>query len=305
MPKRIPLSEVAARMGTTESALKGRITRGTFPAPVVIFRDPGKARWDETVAVVNPTTAWAPGATMRHEVHVAELLDEVRYFAWKNGHADIAQHMTGRMKRGREFPLGARVSAIRTAYKQGRLPRKVAAEFEHIPGWMWDYLESTWRGRFDSVVSRWPDRTTSDDRAWLTVQRRRFEQLRPEWQEAMREVDGLLEPHRFSRVPEFLDAARLWLAEHPGQSMADMSYSAVVMLDGTMVNVGRRVTYYRRRKLGLDGSTPLPADEAREIESLPGGSWEMSERHRHGGHVKTSQPRARRGGSRSRRSGAA
>ena len=57
---------------------------------------------------------------------------------------------TGFERRG--YPLGKRLSEIRGLYRAGKLPDRIVARFEELPGWTWE--PSRARGRsFDQWVA--------------------------------------------------------------------------------------------------------------------------------------------------------
>lgn len=278
----LTLKDMAEETGRSEKTLRKQVAEGRFPAPHRFRGRGGSAPvWPRAVAE-NPDAALPKrGQRMTREQHLAQLLEEVRWWVWEHGSAAIPQHAVGRTdKTGRPFPLGVRVSALRAAHKHGRLSKAEAAEFEALPEWSWDHWDSIWRARFTEVATRFQtgDLTTRD-RAWLGNQRRRWGKLRPEWQALFKAYPGLLEGAKQSRVEEFINACEQWLKEHPNHTLYAMPYAATVMVDGEKIPVGRRATYYRRRYQGLEGSRRLSAAEIEKIEALPGWTWEMSPIH--------------------------
>lgn len=279
----LTLDEVAERTQQTPKRIARKVARGTFPAPTR-FRGRGHLTpvWDSGT-VNDPESARGrprKSQKMTREMHVHQLLDEVRWWVWQYGSAAIPQHATGRTDAsGKPFPLGSRVSALRTAYKHGRLSSEEQEAFEDLPEWSWDYWDSMWRARFTEVASRFPNQLTKRDRAWLGSQRRRWSKLRPQWRTLFDAYPGMLDAARRSRVHEFVEACEQWLSENPGSTVYAMPYSATVYVDGEKVAVGRRATYYRRRYRGLEGMHKLGREEIRQIETLPGWTWEMSPTH--------------------------
>ncbi|MDN5896386.1 MAG: hypothetical protein L0H93_20495 [Nocardioides sp.] len=282
----LTLKDVAETVGVQENTVRRRVAAGKFPAPHrFLGRDGSGPVWPAD-SIEDPMEA--PGLPSRvgtqgmdREMHLAHLLDEVRWYVWEHGSAAIPQHATGRSdSMGRKFPLGVRVSALRGARKHGRLTAAEAAEFDMLPEWSWDHWDSIWRERFGEVVVRFHSgRLTSRDRAWLGNQRRRWGKLRPEWQAMLAQHPGLLEGAKQSRVEEFVEACEHWLADHPDHTLYAMPYAASVTIEGEKVSVGRRATYYRRRYQGLEGRRPLSEADIKTIEQLPGWTWEMSPVH--------------------------
>lgn len=280
----LTLVQMSEATGRSEKTLRNQVASGKFPAPHRFRgRNAVNPVWRRQVAD-DPSPVLPPSRgkqRITREMHLTELLDEVRWWVWQHGTAVIPQHATGRTRAsGRPFPLGVRVSALRNAHKQGRLTKTEAAEFEALPGWSWDHWDSEWRARFTEVAARYQTGSlTARDKSWLGNQRRRWDRLRPEWRALFDAYPGLLEGGRRSRVDDFIRAAEQWLAEHPGRSLYAMPYAATVVVEGEKVPVGRRATYYRRRYAGLEGRRSLSADDISKIEALPGWTWDMSPEH--------------------------
>lgn len=208
--------------------------------------------------------------------------------------ADLRQHMVVDVD-GVEVGIGLRAKDYRRQYhgkfEGNPLSADEVAAIESLPGWTWDPLGSVWRAKFDEVETSFKQgRLTADHHRWLTRQRERFDQLRPEWVSLLERHPGLLAPAEKSRVTQFVEAARQWLAEHPGSTMADMKNRDRMNLNGVDFAVGKRGTYYRRRYHGLEGRGPLTSDEITAIAALPGWSWQMGDRQR--SHVQQPTTRA-------------
>lgn len=281
--------EAAEALGLTERELWAKVDAGAIPAPDR-FRKGKPLYNEETIANPEPRVR-RPGKGMRREDHIMNLYDEVAFYALKHGDANVPQRALGRTDyTGKPFPLGDRVSALRIARKRGKLSRREVALFTALPGWTWDYGDTQWRLRYQSVVSRYPDQTTEADRIWLSIQRNRFEQLRPDWQRMLTEIDGLLDVSTHIRARLFTEAAVEWLNQHPGKTMEDVAYATVVETADGPYKLGVKMTYYRRRYRGLEGAgkTKLSSEDAALIESLPGWKWEMRPR---GGHNSKGGPR--------------
>lgn len=277
----LTIQEVADRFGVTEKTLVRRVEKGKVSAPTKFVR--GKTnnpRWDAS-ALDSPPPSAPAGVRMSRERHLTQLLDEARLWSWQHDGKLIVQTATGRVQNGRAFPLGLRVSALRTQHRAGRVPAEFVTAFEAIPGWTWNPWDTEWNARFDDVATRYPDRFTDADRSWLSVQRQRFERLQPSWQERFLDYPEMLHPVRVSPVQEFVEAAQQWLAESPDHaSLFSLPFSAKVMRgENDPYPVGRRATYYRRRYAGLEGYNPMSAEDVELIESLPGWTWEMSPSH--------------------------
>lgn len=284
----LSLVEVAENEGVTPRTIKNRVGKAAFPAPARFYRK-HEPRWSAN----DIAAAKSAEKDSRDEVRltrderneitranaVKRLLDEVRWWVWVHGTADVPSRATGRVVAGSAYRIGAKVTSTRSAYRRGALSASEIAAFEALPGWTWDHVTDSWRARFDDVLTRWPTRLSSEDRAWLAAQRARFDTAPEERKALLRSVPGLLEYKGNHRVEEFIEAVSRWLDEHPGQSTYSIGYRDEVKVRGETVQVGRRVTYYRRRYAGLEGRRPLSETEVARIEALPGWTWEMSPRH--------------------------
>lgn len=284
----LTLAEVAEAEGVEPRTIRKRVEKGRFPAPAR-FQRKHEPKWSaaQIKAIKDPDPEPSEGVRLsraeRNEITraaaVQRFLDEVRWWTWEHGQADIPSRATGRTIGGRPYRIGAKTTATRTAYRRGALSAAEIAAFEALPGWTWDHVKDSWRDKFDDVLTRWPTRLTSGDRTWLAVQRSRYESLPEENKTLLRSVPGLLDYRGNRRVDEFIEAVSRWLDENPGKTTYSIGYSDCVKVRGETVQIGRRVTYYRRRYLGREGTKPLTESEIARIEALPGWSWEMSERH--------------------------
>lgn len=269
-------AQTAARHHLSEQDLWVEVRAGRFPAPDKLGAS-GPHWFDSTVEDPKPRVR-TPSRPMSREDHLMHLFDELVVWALDHGNTDVPQTATGRPGiDGRPFPLGARVSAVRTAYNKGKLSKEEIARFESLPGWAWDHLDHQWRLRFASVLSRWPDRTTATDRAWISTQRLRWDQLKPSWRALFDMVPGLIDAQPKSRVDVFVAQAQRWLDANPGKTMADVTYPTLVDAEdgGDPYRLGKTALYYRRRRQGLEGKgrNVLPDDEAKQLEQLPGWDW--------------------------------
>lgn len=284
----LTLVEVAESEGVSERTIRSRIEKRAFPAPARFHRK-HEPRWSANDIAAAKDISPDPHDEVRltrderNEITRAEavqrLLDEVRWWVWTNGSADIPSRATGRVVGGRPYRIGAKVTSTRSAYRRGALSATEIAAFESLPGWTWDHVADSWRARFDDVITRWPTRLTSEDRAWLATQRARIDSAPEERKRLLKSVPGLLEYKGNRRVDEFIEAVARWLDEHPGQSTYSIGYRDEVKVRGETVQVGRRVTYYRRRYAGLEGKQEMSEAEIARIEALPGWTWQMSPRH--------------------------
>lgn len=275
--------EAAARFGITVAELWRRVHAGQFAVPSRLAGRTRSPRWTEADLALSGKEVLARWAAQTRDQYVLKMRDEC--LLWIMAHpetaGDIPESALGRPQfGGAPYPLGSRVSYLRQVYRQGRLPASDAASFEALPGWAWDHWDHNWRRRFRAVRSRWPHKLTDQDRRWLEVQRAGRDSLRPEWQDELEKVPGLLDPQVKSKVPAFVEACRQWLEANPGKTIADVDYKTDVVTPVGVVNLGKRITYYRRRYRGLEGASrkPLPPDEVAALEGLPGWSWEYARR---------------------------
>lgn len=273
-PRALTADEVATMTDQSESTLWRRVGAGTFPAP---NRFVGKAltpKWDASVAKDPQRRTPTAKTVMTRDMQLEHLYDEVCFFILHHGGESIPQKAMGRKFGAGRFPLGSRVSSIRAVYRAGRLSESWIRKFEALPGWTWDAHDARWRQRLESLVKSYPNLTVQD-RVWLGNQRFRWDVLRPEWQELLKEQPHLLLPEHQARTDTFVRAVRQWLAENPDKNAGDIAYRSTLELDGKTYDLGKRVTYYRRRYRGLEGQSgrKLADDEIKQIEELPGWTW--------------------------------
>lgn len=273
------LSDIARGEGVTERTVRARVAAARFPSPSR-FTDTG-ARWaasDVEKFTDGEHPAFHATGGQRDQ-WLARLLDEARWWVWVHGSARIPTNAAGRRSGVQASRVGPRVTKVRALYHAGAVPAPTRAAFEALPGWVWDEKTAAWQRRLDDVLTRWPTRLSGRDKAWLASQRARLGVMPAERADALREVPGLVDYRGNRRVHEFVEAATVWLDEHPDATAAEIAHGATVTVDGAEVPVGRRAGYYRRRYLGKESAQALTAEEVALIESLPGWSWRQSERH--------------------------
>lgn len=265
----------AEHLGIPESTLWRKVRAGSLPAPDRFVGARKEPRWQVKTLEAGPRTRLRK-QRMDRKQSLECLFDELCLWVLKHGDARVPQAAEGRKIGGQAYPLGTRVSALRSAHKQGKLSATETRMFERLPGWTWDYWDAEWRERFGRIIEQYPN-VARKDRVWLTGQRLRWDKLRPEWQQLMIDAD-LADTQDASRVSDFVRYARVWLEQNPGLTMRQMTWEATVEVDGETINVGRKVTYYRRRYRGLEGREPyeLSDDDIAQIEELPGWSWDRS-----------------------------
>ena len=275
----LSLSDVALREGVTERTIRTRVESARYPAPSRVAKDgPHWAAKDVDLFAAGEHPAFHPIGEPRRQ-WLAKLLDEARWWVWAHGSASIPTSAAGRCVGAQSSRLGPRVTKVRAAYREGRIPSGARAAFEALPGWSWDENTAAWQRRFDDVLSRWPSRLSAQDKAWLASQRARLDRMSSDRAAALRGVPGLVDYKGNRRVHEFVEAVTVWLDEHPEATAGDVTYASTAEVGGATVPVGRRAGYYRRRYLGKESSQALSVDEIALIESLPGWSWEQSKRH--------------------------
>lgn len=277
--------QVAEHLDVTPRTVRARVQRTQFPAPTRVVA--GEPLWDpqEVNAFTNGThPAFAepcPDDRTPAGWWLAGVLDEVRWHVWEEGHARVPSAAQGRMTGPRASLLGPRVVKVRAHFRAGLVPPEVAAQFDALPGWVWNGRTAAWFDAFAEVAERWPHETTAQDRKWLVSQRANMPRLSADQRAAVESLPDVMERRGNRRVLIFVRAAKAWLGAHRGQDMGDMTHSAVVEVDGRVVPVGRKATYYRRRYAGKEGRLPLTPSEVRLIESLRGWDWSQSEHHVH------------------------
>lgn len=274
---KLTIADVAEMRGMTHDQIMDGVKNATIAAPVRWTPVGLEPRWDEHTALAAPVDT-VTATRVTPQMHMDELLDELSAYVAVNGHARPRQSEVGRTRHGRTFPLGSRVSATRIQYKRGKIKPADAARFEALPGWTWDKSAAEWHERLDDVVTRWPYHLTKVDRQWLVIQRMRWEVLPVDRRERLLSYPGLLAPAPEVKLREFLAAVEKWMTLNPGKDAGDIPFYARVVLDGKMVPIGRRVTYYRRRAAGKEGVHPLSEADRKLLEMLPGWEW-VSHRH--------------------------
>lgn len=207
-------------------------------------------------------------------------------YAAEHGHTRVPQKETVLLD-GQEIALGRRVNQARTRYRAGKLPPQHVEQLEQLPGWVWDALEpastksARWHATLAEVqqhqdehgnLTRLPQRL----RQWLLRQRRAAQagKLDTDRVQVLMKLPGGIQTPGRSRVEQFARAAHAWLEANPGSTIADLPRDgAVIQHEGQDVDLYRRALYYRRRRAGLEASRPLPEDEAKLLEQLPGWTW--------------------------------
>src|SRR5699024_10348117 len=128
---------------------KNRVEKGKFPAPARFQRkhDP---KWSTKDIAASKDTRKDPRdgvrltRAQRNEITranaVKRLLDEVRWWVWVHGSADVPSRATGRVIGGKPYRIGAKVTATRSAYRRGALSASEIAAFDALPGWTWDHV---------------------------------------------------------------------------------------------------------------------------------------------------------------------
>lgn len=233
-------------------------------------------REEDNLMMAKTTLDWATFITL------------LKAFADEHGHTRVPQKETAQVD-GQEIALGRRVNQARTRYRAGKLPPEQVTELEQLPGWVWDALEpattraARWDATFSEVqqhqdehgdLTRLPQRL----RQWLLRQRRAAQagQLDHDRVQVLMKLPGGIRTPGRSRVEQFADAARAWLEANPGSTIADLPRDgSIVQHHGQDIDLYRRALYYRRRRAGLEATRPLPDEEAKILEQLPGWTWQI------------------------------
>lgn len=213
------------------------------------------------------------------------FLSELDWWVKQHGTAQVPQSAVSRPVDGRPYPLGRRVNTVRHNHAQGRLDPTRVAELEQRHGWRWRAAgdpEQTWSRNY-AAVKDWHQTTGSlshlhpSQLKWLQRQRKAAiaDQLTSEQRDLLAAIPDALEG-TYSRAEQFIRAARQWMQDNPGKTMADITRNDTVDLAGQTIKLQRRVTYYRGRRVGIEGSGPLTPGEIHAIEQLPGWTWNPS-----------------------------
>lgn len=200
---------------------------------------------------------------------------------WVDEHGDaLVPQAAQTVVAGEAYRLGKQVQDARVAHGHGTLSPALEHELPRRAGWAWRALGAASWNRHAAVleqhvagggtISELPGATYK----WLMRQRPRIDTMPAAQADRLRAVPGALIA-RDTAVPDFIAAARTWLAEDPSRTMAMLRKRDTVTIDGVQVPVGKRAVYYRRRLKGLEGTYPLPQHEADAIASaLHGWTWE-------------------------------
>lgn len=200
-------------------------------------------------------------------------------YAQTYGHTNVPQKFTLEHD-GQTVALGRKVNQARTRYAAGRLPEQHIADLEQLPGWSWNAEQAHWETTMTKIERHLGKHGTLRGlpevaRLWLIRQRKAATEGALTAEQAAR-VTALDQSRTIgrSRVSQFVDAAQLWLQQHPGTDLTDLARGSTIDTpQGRTIDLYRRAIYYRRRKAGLEGTNPLTADEVAQIEQLPGWTW--------------------------------
>lgn len=192
-----------------------------------------------------------------------------------HGHGHVPQAFTATQDNAKPYPLGRKVNEARTRHRNGTLSNERTKQLNDRTGWTWDSAHAQWMTKLEQAQAHHTQHGTLTGapkalHQWILRQRwaNQANNLSPEKQEALTAVPGLLHPES---LDDFIAAAKTWLAQNPGSTMADVKRrDRVDTVKRRDFPLGAKTFYYRRRHTGKEGRHPLPAAHAQQLEQLPG-----------------------------------
>lgn len=206
------------------------------------------------------------------------FIQELDAFIERHGHANVSQSATTQFTTTKPYPLGRKVNETRTRYSRGTLTQDRTKQLNGRPGWAWRAAQTQWQQKLDQVGAYYAKHGTLTGmppnlRQWLLRQRwdAQASKLDPQQLEQLATVTAVLHPESFE---DFIAAVETWLQQNPGATTAHIKRREKISTPKhPNYALGARNLYYRRRRAGLEGRTPLSDADAARLEQVPGWSW--------------------------------
>lgn len=190
-------------------------------------------------------------------------------FVEREGHAQVRQH-----HREGDIRLGTWVSNQRSLRGRNALLEERRCRLEALPGWTWDAQEDQWERGFQALTAyiereghaRVPyphSEGTLKLGQWVTFQRSRVKRLPPDRRQRLESLPGWTWDELQARWEEGLAALTAYI-EREGHARVPYSHS-----EGTF-KLGQWVAFQRSRL------QQMPPDRRRQLESLPGWTWDVN-----------------------------
>ena len=201
---------------------------------------------------------------------------------WEDAYNQLADHVesTGNAHIPAKLRLGQWIARQRQLFAAGRLDATRAARLAALPGWSWKQLDTQWDDNFAALAdyaartgAARPPQSYSTDTGfrlghWVSDQRRRRAQLTDERQQQLEALPGWIWNTKDAQWDDFIAALTAFAHEH-GTSYPprDPTRPDLVKLNQSVVSVRRPE---RRNRLSTT--------QRRQLESLPGWSWESRQK---------------------------
>lgn len=201
---------------------------------------------------------------------------------WEDAFNELAEHLerTGELRVAGRTSLANWMHRQRSLYHRGELDAVRARRLAALRGWTWNPLDSGWDANFGALSdyvartgrARPPQSYTTDSGFrlgyWVSDQRRRRAALTEERRQQLEALPGWTWNGNEAQWEDFITALRAFAAEHGhAYPPRDPKRPELVRLNQSVVGVRRPG---RRNRLS--------AEQRRQLEELPGWSWEYRQK---------------------------
>ncbi|PBA68917.1 helicase associated domain-containing protein [Mycobacterium avium] len=201
---------------------------------------------------------------------------------WEEAFNKLAEHLerTGELRVRPRTTLANWINRQRLLYRRGDLDAMRARRLAALPGWTWSPLDTGWDDNFGTLSdyvartgrARPPQSYTTDAGfqlgRWVSDQRRRRAALSQERRAQLEALPGWTWDPREAQWEDFITALRAFAAEHGhAYPPREPTRPELVKLNQAVVSVRRPA---RRDRLS--------AQQRRQLEELPGWSWEYRQK---------------------------
>lgn len=206
----------------------------------------------------------------------ARFLAELDAWTSAHGYARLHQAVVVTAADGGDYPLRARVMAVRSAYRRGALSPDRIRSLESRDGWTWEgtFNATTWTSNLDATRAYITEHGTlrgvsvQDPTLSRWLRRQQQSALTEQQQAQLAAVLAKASPAPTTTM-QLVDVIRDWLAADPTRTAADITYDTLHDVEDRHVLLGRRVFYQRDRH----AAGRLTRADVEALEALPGWSW--------------------------------